>query len=351
MGSKNITKWRLTIGCTLSMDLDAKLSNTCCSWVSLPPPLEKSESPLEKFASAPCWHLHHAGCWLNRVPLGSPYYYPPIIWCHVTVISRVCICLDKILDYTLYIKSTIYPDISDMSLKSPLCKKNTGRSPHFPFIQVTRKNPSNISFNHLTHVFGTHQKIWISCRQFRSQTGTILMQPLPCRTGAKRSKKRTFKKNEKGKSVKTLFVSFCQKNSCNRLLEDCQDDSCGTTLWDILWVISHHIPMIWVICLLLLPCSPPHLGASSASTSKVSSTLDRSNSSITGDGNQWSLQLWWRCTKHIQKCCFGETMGNQELLIPACLGFCASPCNQGLTCFVLGTCVAWWVSKSSTWEG
>ena len=152
MGGKNITKWRLTnywvhtihgFGCQAFQHV-LLLGVTAT-------PLEKSESPLEKFASAPCWHLHHAGCWLNRVPLGSPYYYPPIIWCHVTVISRVCICVDKILlDYTLYIKSTIYPDISDMSLKSPLCKtKNTGHSPHFPFIQVTRKNPSNISFNHM----------------------------------------------------------------------------------------------------------------------------------------------------------------------------------------------------------
>jgi hypothetical protein len=168
-------------------------------------PLEKSEPPLEKFASAPCWHLHHAGCWLNRVPLGSPYYYPPIIWCHVTVISRVCICLDKILDCTVHkIHNTSGYIRSDMSLKSPLCKKKkiTGHSPHFPFIQVTRTNPSNISFNHMWIwlMFSVHTKNY--CMDILSpvqnpQTGTILMQPLPCRTGAKRSKKRTFKKNEK----------------------------------------------------------------------------------------------------------------------------------------------------------
>ena len=134
-------------------------------------PLEKSEPPLEKFASAPCWHLHHAGCWLNRVPLGSPYYYPPIIWCHVTVISRVCICLDKILDCTVHkIHNTSGYIRSDMSLKSPLCKKN-----HRTFTSFSiYPGDKNKSIKHilqpyvdLTHVFGTPKiTVWISCRQF-----------------------------------------------------------------------------------------------------------------------------------------------------------------------------------------
>jgi hypothetical protein len=127
-------------------------------------PLEKSEPPLEKFASAPCWHLHHAGCWLNRVPLGSPYYYPPIIWCHVTVISRVCICLDKILDCTVHkIHNTSGYIRSDMSLKSPLCKKKNHRT--FTSFSIY-PGDKNKSIKHilqpyvdLTHVFGTHQKL------------------------------------------------------------------------------------------------------------------------------------------------------------------------------------------------
>ena len=136
-------------------------------------PLEKSEPPLEKFASAPCWHLHHAGCWLNRVPLGSPYYYPPIIWCHVTVISRVCICLDKILDCTVHkIHNTSGYIRSDMSLKSPLCKK---KSPDIHLIfhlsrwqeQIHQTYPSTICGFDSCFRYTPKITVWISCRQFK----------------------------------------------------------------------------------------------------------------------------------------------------------------------------------------